>query len=61
MLMRILLLLFLETFLFSNTPEIGKPAPNFRLNDQDDQIHKLDDYRGKKLVIYFFPKAETPG
>lgn len=61
MLMRILLLLFLKTFLFSNTPEIGKPAPNFILHDQDDQIHKLDDYKSKKLVIYFFPKAETPG
>ncbi|MBT5783175.1 MAG: redoxin domain-containing protein [Candidatus Marinimicrobia bacterium] len=47
--------------MFSNTPEIGKPAPNFILYDQDDQIHKLDDYKSKKLVIYFFPKAETPG
>ena len=61
MLMRILLLLILKTFLFSNTLEIGKPAPNFTLNDQDGNIHKLDDYKGEKLVIYFFPKAETPG
>ena len=61
MLMRILLLLILKTFLFSNNLEIGKPAPNFTLNDQDGNIHKLDDYKGKKLVIYFFPKAETPG
>ena len=59
--MRILLLLFLKTFLFSNTPKVGKPAPNFTLNDQDNQTHKLEDYKGKKLVIYFFPKAETPG
>ena len=41
--------------------EIGDKAPNFEGLDQDGQIVKLQDYIGKKLVIFFFPKASTPG
>ena len=58
---KILPLLFINVFLFSANLDIGTAAPNFELRDQDGVIHKLNDYKGKKLVIYFFPKAETPG
>tara|TARA_B100000945_G_C19911874_1_gene381044 strand:- start:77 stop:295 length:219 start_codon:yes stop_codon:yes gene_type:complete len=40
---------------------IGQKAPNFELYDQDGNLFSLDEYIGKKLVIYFFPKAFTPG
>ena len=58
---KILPLLLLNTFLFGANLNIGTIAPNFELKDQDGVIHTLNDYKGKKLVIYFFPKAETPG
>lgn len=37
------------------------PAPHFTLRDQNDTPHTLDDYAGKWLVLYFYPKDETPG
>ena len=58
---KILPLLLLNVFLVGGNLYIGTAAPNFELKDQDGIIHKLNDYKGKKLVIYFFPKAETPG
>lgn len=42
-------------------PEVGKPAPDFNLPDQDGKLHTLQDYRGKWLVLYFYPKDDTPG
>jgi len=42
-------------------PEVGKPAPDFNLPDQDGKRHTLQDYRGKWLVLYFYPKDDTPG
>ena len=39
----------------------GDKAPNFTGFDQDGNVHKLADYVGKKLVIFFYPKANTPG
>ena len=39
----------------------GNPAPQFELPDQDDNIVKLSDYAGKKVLVYFYPKAMTPG
>ncbi len=36
-------------------------APNFNLLDQDNTLHKLDDYAGCWLVVYFYPKDDTPG
>ena len=47
--------------LFSDIPQIGQLAPEFSLEDQDGELHSLGYYEGKKLVIYFFPKAFTPG
>ena len=37
------------------------PAPTFSLSDQDNSIHSLEDYAGKWLVLYFYPKDDTPG
>ena len=41
--------------------EIGTKAPDFELPDQNGVIHKLNDYRGKKVILYFYPKDNTPG
>jgi len=38
-----------------------KQAPDFSLPDQDGTVHTLDDYAGKWLVLYFYPKDDTPG
>ena len=38
-----------------------KHAPDFSLQDQDGKIHSLADYVGKWLVLYFYPKDDTPG
>lgn len=39
----------------------GDTAPNFSAKDQDGNFHSLNDYKGKKLVVFFYPKADTPG
>ena len=39
----------------------GDNAPNFSAKDQDGNHHELNDYKGKKLVVFFYPKASTPG
>lgn len=38
---------------------VGRPAPSFSLADQDGKVHKLSDYSGKPLVLYFYPKDDT--
>ena len=40
---------------------VGQPAPPFALKDQNGRIHQLSDYAGKWLVVYFYPKDDTPG
>jgi peroxiredoxin Q/BCP len=42
-------------------PKVGDLAPDFTLPDQDGNLHRLSDYRGKNVVLYFFPIADTPG
>lgn len=42
-------------------PEIGTVAPDFELMNQDGKPVKLSDFRGKKVVLFAFPKADTPG
>lgn len=37
------------------------PAPDFALQDQDGRVHQLKDYAGKWVVLYFYPKDDTPG
>ena len=41
--------------------EPGKPAPDFELPDQDGNPVRLSDLRGQNIVLYFYPKADTPG
>jgi peroxiredoxin Q/BCP len=41
--------------------EIGKKAPAFKGNDQNGNVRALKDFAGQKLVIYFYPKDDTPG
>lgn len=42
-------------------PQEGDAAPAFRLQDQNFQWHALEDFEGRWLVLYFYPKADTPG
>jgi thioredoxin-dependent peroxiredoxin len=56
-----ILSLLLCTFAtYAEVPRIGSPAPEFRLQDQDGQWHELKSYRGKWVVLYFYPKDQTP-
>jgi thioredoxin-dependent peroxiredoxin len=41
--------------------KVGDQAPDFSLPNQDENKVSLSDYKGKQLVIWFFPKASTPG
>ncbi len=41
--------------------EIGTQAPDFELPDQNGTVHTLKEYRGKKVILYFYPKDNTPG
>ena len=40
---------------------IGDKAPNFSLPDSNENMVSLSDFKGKKVVLWFFPKASTPG
>lgn len=60
----------LATFLFSasfaptvnaDTPNVGDPAPDFDLLDQDGESRSLEDYRDGWVALYFYPKDDTPG
>ena len=42
-------------------PAAGAPAPDFRLQDQNGDWVSLKDFRGKWVVLYFYPKDNTPG
>jgi peroxiredoxin Q/BCP len=41
--------------------KVGQKAPDFTLSDDNGQKTKLTDYKGKKVVLYFYPKDDTPG
>lgn len=41
--------------------EVGTKAPDFLLPDQNGEMHRLSDYAGKKVILYFYPKDNTPG
>ena len=43
-----------------NTLKVGDKVPSFSVNDQDGNLVSLSDYEGKKLVVFFYPKANTP-
>ncbi len=60
----IITLLIATAFLNANQSvelKIGDKAPEFSLYDQDNKLHNLSDYKGERLIIYYFPKADTPG
>ncbi|MEM7433103.1 MAG: peroxiredoxin [Pseudomonadota bacterium] len=68
MIKRLLQTLIAPLALFSTAPlaaaddlVIGNPAPEFELPDQTGQLHSLEDYRDQWVVLYFYPKDETPG
>jgi peroxiredoxin Q/BCP len=41
--------------------EPGKKAPDFKLTSDDGETLRLADFKGKRVVLFFFPKADTPG
>lgn len=41
--------------------ETGMKAPAFELPDQNGQLHSLDEFKGKKVILYFYPRDNTPG
>lgn len=45
----------------AQSPQVGAPAPAFKLQDQNNKWHELADYRGSWVVLFFYPKADTPG
>ena len=59
--------LFLLVFLLISSSsvlanlEVGDKAPNFILNDQNNEAHQLSDYEGRWVILYFYPKDDTPG
>lgn len=64
--MSLRVLLLTSTLLFgaaaqAEGPQAGDPAPGFHLQDQDNHWHTLEDFSGRWLALYFYPKADTPG
>jgi peroxiredoxin Q/BCP len=47
--------------LAGDSPVVGSEAPGFKLQDQNGEWHDLQDYRDTWLVVYFYPKDDTPG
>jgi peroxiredoxin Q/BCP len=41
--------------------EVGRNAPGFALRDENGNVVKLSEYEGRRVVVFFFPKAMTPG
>ena len=56
----LILLLIASSSVLANL-EVGDKAPNFILNDQNNESHKLSDYEGRWVILYFYPKDDTPG
>ena len=54
-------MLGLSTPMAAEPLEVGMPAPGFTLPDADGVLHQLSDYSGQWLVLYFYPKDNTPG
>lgn len=55
------LVLFSYAARAGDVPKAGEAAPDFKLADQHGKTHTLVDYQGKWLVLYFYPKDDTPG
>ena len=56
-----ILCLFLITGKLIGEVNTGQTAPNFNLQDQNGEWHTLDNYKGKWVVLFFYPKDQTPG
>lgn len=56
-----LVLLLMRLAQAGELPKAGQAAADFSLPDQDGKLHRLIDYSGKWLVLYFYPKDDTPG
>jgi peroxiredoxin Q/BCP len=52
--------LWLRTSQAADLPKVGQEAPDFALPDQAGKLQKLSDYRGQWVVLYFYPKDDTP-
>ncbi len=52
---------FTSTGIANDQPVVGAAAPEFELSDQNGQLHSLEDYRDQWVVLYFYPKDDTPG
>lgn len=50
-----------QTPIPATVPAVGSPAPDFALPADDGQIVRLSDLRGQRVVLYFYPKDDTPG
>ncbi|HQR51574.1 MAG TPA: peroxiredoxin [Methylophilaceae bacterium] len=57
----LVLLLFRSVSMAGQLPQLGQAAPDFSLPDQNGKTHRLSDYAGQWLVLYFYPKDDTPG
>ena len=57
----ILISIFLLPAFAGDTPTVGASAPSFNLQDQNGDWHKLEDYNGQWLAVYFYPRDDTPG
>ena len=57
----VLLLWRMNTRTSANLPKPGDPAPGFTLPDQNGAARALDEFQGKWLVLYFYPRDDTPG
>ena len=55
------LLLWRQVGNAADIPKPGQAAPSFSLPDQNEKLHSLADYRGQWVVLYFYPKDDTPG
>ena len=44
-----------------NLPRAGQAAPDFELPDQHGKARSLGEFRGRRVALYFFPRADTPG
>jgi peroxiredoxin Q/BCP len=45
----------------ADVPRVGGKAPDFRLKTDDGKEVSLNDFKGKRVLLFFFPKANTPG
>ena len=57
----LLVLIFISSSSVLANLEVGDKAPNFILNDQNNEAHQLSDYEGRWVILYFYPKDDTPG